>query len=91
MYRGLSRGSCIGIIYTHPSRVGGIHALFSPTLYTVDDSLLFILNIFVANFFSLLGTLVVLSYSQVNNEQLFRRALYLRKETKSYFLCFMNV
>jgi len=38
----------------------------SSDLYTVDDSLPFILNIFVANFFSLLGTLVVLSYSQVN-------------------------
>ncbi|KAI4962999.1 hypothetical protein ZWY2020_020539, partial [Hordeum vulgare] len=34
-------------------------------LYTVDDSLPFILNIFVANFFSLLGTLIVLCYSQV--------------------------
>ena len=31
MYRGPSRGPCIGIIYTHPSRVGGIHPLFSPS------------------------------------------------------------
>ncbi|GJN29448.1 hypothetical protein PR202_gb17674 [Eleusine coracana subsp. coracana] len=38
----------------------------SSDLYTIDDSLPFILNIFVANFFSLLGTLVVLSYSQVS-------------------------
>ena len=31
MYRGPSRGPCIGIIYTHPSRVGGIYLLFLPT------------------------------------------------------------
>uniref|UniRef100_A0A0E0DY15 ABC transporter domain-containing protein n=1 Tax=Oryza meridionalis TaxID=40149 RepID=A0A0E0DY15_9ORYZ len=36
----------------------------SSDLYAIDDSLPFILNIFVANFFSLLGTLVVISYSQ---------------------------
>ena len=30
MYRGPSRGPCIGIIYTHPSRVGRIQKLFSP-------------------------------------------------------------
>ena len=27
MYRGPSRGTCIGSIYTHPSRVGGIQAI----------------------------------------------------------------
>ncbi len=43
----------------------------SSDLYAIDDSLPFILNIFVANFFSLLGTLVVLSYSQVNMETYF--------------------
>ena len=32
MYRGPSRGPCIGIIYTHPSRVGVIHPLFPPTV-----------------------------------------------------------
>jgi len=32
MYRGLSRRPCIEIIYTHPSRVGGIHPLFSPSM-----------------------------------------------------------
>jgi len=32
VYRGPSRGPCIGIIYTHPSRVGGIHPLFSPSI-----------------------------------------------------------
>jgi len=32
VYRSPSRGPCIGIIYTHPSRVGGIQALFSPTI-----------------------------------------------------------
>uniref|UniRef100_A0A0A9DMU8 ABC transporter C family member 13 n=1 Tax=Arundo donax TaxID=35708 RepID=A0A0A9DMU8_ARUDO len=44
---------------------GRILNRLSSDLYTVDDSLPFILNIFVANFFSLLGTLVILSYSQV--------------------------
>ena len=33
VYRGPSRGPCIGIIYIHPSRVGGIHPLFPPTWY----------------------------------------------------------
>ena len=32
VYRGPSRGSCIGSIYTHPSRVGGIEELF-PSLW----------------------------------------------------------
>ncbi|OQU75975.1 hypothetical protein SORBI_3010G066200 [Sorghum bicolor] len=45
---------------------GRILNRLSSDLYTVDDSLPFIINIFVANFFSLLGTLVVLSYSQVS-------------------------
>ncbi|CAL5046453.1 unnamed protein product [Urochloa decumbens] len=45
---------------------GRILNRLSSDLYTVDDSLPFILNIFVANLFSLLGTLVVLSYSQVS-------------------------
>lgn len=45
---------------------GRILNRLSSDLYTVDDSLPFILNIFVANFFSLFGTLVVLSYSQVS-------------------------
>ena len=35
MYRGPSRSPCIGIIYTHPSRVGGIQALFSPTFKSI--------------------------------------------------------
>ncbi|KAF8732976.1 hypothetical protein HU200_015328 [Digitaria exilis] len=45
---------------------GRILNRLSSDLYAVDDSLPFILNIFVANFFSLLGTLVILSYSQVS-------------------------
>uniref|UniRef100_A0A0D9WMN6 ABC transporter C family member 13 n=1 Tax=Leersia perrieri TaxID=77586 RepID=A0A0D9WMN6_9ORYZ len=45
---------------------GRILNRLSSDLYAIDDSLPFILNIFVANFFSLLGTLVVLSYSQVS-------------------------
>ncbi|KAF3326222.1 ABC transporter C family member 13 [Carex littledalei] len=38
----------------------------SSDLYMVDDSLPFILNILLANFFSLVGTAVVLSYAQVS-------------------------
>ena len=40
MYRGPSRGPCVGTIYTHPSRVGGIQALFSPIWYQSPSSLL---------------------------------------------------
>jgi len=36
------RGPCIGVIYTHPSRVGGIHALFSPTLSNKEKASAFI-------------------------------------------------
>jgi len=32
VFRGPPRGPCIGSIYTHPSRVGDIEALFSPTV-----------------------------------------------------------
>lgn len=39
----------------------------SSDLYMIDDSLPFILNILLANFFSLLGIVVVLSYAQVSN------------------------
>lgn len=39
---------------------------FSSDLYTIDDSLPFILNILLANFVGLLGIVVVLSYVQVS-------------------------
>lgn len=38
----------------------------SSDLYTIDDSLPFILNILLANFVGLLGIAVVLSYVQVH-------------------------
>ncbi|KAJ0008012.1 hypothetical protein Pint_30337 [Pistacia integerrima] len=44
---------------------GRILNRFSSDLYTIDDSLPFILNILVANFVGLLGIAVVLSYVQV--------------------------
>ncbi|KAJ0075562.1 hypothetical protein Patl1_34753 [Pistacia atlantica] len=44
---------------------------FSSDLYTIDDSLPFILNILVANFVGLLGIAVVLSYVQVLSSSCF--------------------
>ncbi|ANM61736.1 multidrug resistance-associated protein 11 [Arabidopsis thaliana] len=44
---------------------GRILNRFSSDLYTIDDSLPFILNILLANFVGLLGIIVVLSYVQV--------------------------
>ncbi|KAJ3683780.1 hypothetical protein LUZ60_014007 [Juncus effusus] len=38
----------------------------SSDLYTVDDSLPFIMNILLANLFSLIGTVIVLSYAQLS-------------------------
>jgi len=37
VYRGPSRSPCIGYIYTHPFRVGGIQLLFSPLSFTDDN------------------------------------------------------
>jgi len=40
VYRGPSRGPCVVIIYTHPSRVGGIEQLlFSPVTFQVAFNL----------------------------------------------------
>lgn len=41
----------------------------SSDLYTIDDSLPFILNILLANFVGLLGIAVVLSYVQVSSRE----------------------
>ena len=39
---------------------------FSSDLYTIDDSLPFIMNILLANFVGLLGIAIILSYVQVS-------------------------
>ena len=50
VYRGPSRGSCVGIIYTHPYRVGGIQKIFSPIYLTFGFC-----NIFTWKFISRKG------------------------------------
>ena len=42
----------------------------SSDLYTIDDSLPFILNILLANFVGLLGIAIVLSYVQVTRDSM---------------------
>ncbi|MBA0691011.1 hypothetical protein Goari_008659 [Gossypium aridum] len=59
---------------------GRILNRFSSDLYTIDDSLPFILNIFLANFVGLLGIAVVLSYVQwgINENFKFQEAKWLK-------------
>jgi hypothetical protein len=47
-------------------KIFGFISRLSSDLYTIDDSLPFILNILLANFVGLLGIAVVLSYVQVH-------------------------
>ncbi|MBA0836331.1 hypothetical protein Goarm_008558 [Gossypium armourianum] len=59
---------------------GRILNRFSSDLYTIDDSLPFILNILLANFVGLLGIAVVLSYVQwgINENFKFQEAKWLK-------------
>ncbi|XP_044487071.1 ABC transporter C family member 13 isoform X3 [Mangifera indica] len=53
------------VIFFDQTPGGRILNRFSSDLYTIDDSLPFILNVLVANFVGLLGIAVILSYVQV--------------------------
>ncbi|KAG9455872.1 hypothetical protein H6P81_000380 [Aristolochia fimbriata] len=64
---------------------GRILNRLSSDLYMIDDSLPFILNIFLANFFSLLGIAVVLSYVQVMFFLLLLPFGYIYKRLQFYY------
>ncbi|XP_068652459.1 ABC transporter C family member 13 [Aristolochia californica] len=64
---------------------GRILNRLSSDLYMIDDSLPFILNIFLANFFSLLGIAVVLSYVQVMFLLLLLPFGYIYKRLQFYY------
>ncbi|WOK92133.1 hypothetical protein Cni_G00824 [Canna indica] len=66
---------------------GRILNRLSSDLYTIDDSLPFILNILLANFFSLLGVAVVLSYSQIIFLILLFPLGYVYQKLQSYYRC----
>lgn len=56
----------------------GVLCRLSSDLYTIDDSLPFIMNILLANFVGLLGIAIILSYVQVgihNYSWLFLRTM----------------
>ncbi|XP_031482452.1 ABC transporter C family member 13 isoform X2 [Nymphaea colorata] len=53
------------ICFFEQNPTGRIINRFSSDQYAIDDSLPFILNILLANFFSLLGVAIVLSYVQI--------------------------
>ncbi|KAG6511042.1 hypothetical protein ZIOFF_029091 [Zingiber officinale] len=59
----------------------------SSDLYAIDDSLPFIFNILLANFFSLLGIVAVLSYSQVMFLILLIPLGFVYKKLQFYYRC----
>ncbi|XP_065007832.1 ABC transporter C family member 13 isoform X1 [Musa acuminata AAA Group] len=66
---------------------GRILNRLSSDLYAIDDSLPFILNILLANFFSLLGIAVVLSYSQIIFLLLLVPLSYIYRKLQFYYRC----
>lgn len=64
---------------------GRILNRLSSDLYTIDDSLPFILNILLANFFSLLGIAIVLSYAQILFLILLLPFWYIYKKLQFYY------
>ncbi|XP_020530905.1 ABC transporter C family member 13 isoform X3 [Amborella trichopoda] len=66
---------------------GRILNRFSSDQYTIDDSLPFILNILLANFFSLVGIATVLSFVQIYFLLLLVPLWYIYKKLQFYYRC----
>ncbi|XP_042377107.1 ABC transporter C family member 13-like isoform X1 [Zingiber officinale] len=75
------------VCYFDQNPNGRILNRLSSDLYAIDDSLPFIFNILLANFFSLLGIVAVLSYSQVMFLILLIPLGFVYKKLQFYYRC----